>query len=118
MRRPGHPGLSYFWGLKIDDFQRDQRVERDPQDHRDAERDQHFGADAWRERRAGIGIDGAEAHGKQTKQRKKKEASERADKNRAMHRAEDHACSSSTSVPTKSFGCRKITGLPCAPMRG
>src|SRR3954466_16165047 len=28
------------------------------------------------------------------------------------------ACSSSTSVPQKSFGCRKSTGLPCAPIFG
>ena len=29
-----------------------------------------------------------------------------------------HACSSSTSVPLKSLGCRNSTGLPCAPILG
>jgi hypothetical protein len=29
-----------------------------------------------------------------------------------------HACSISTSVPQKSFGCRNSTGLPCAPIFG
>src|SRR5690606_9444431 len=31
---------------------------------------------------------------------------------------ETQACSSSTSVPFRSFGCRKTTGLPCAPIFG
>src|SRR5262245_20338684 len=29
-----------------------------------------------------------------------------------------YACSISTSVPQKSFGCRNSTGLPCAPILG
>lgn len=29
-----------------------------------------------------------------------------------------YTCSSSTSVPQKSFGCKNSTGLPCAPIFG
>src|SRR5690606_4516795 len=32
--------------------------------------------------------------------------------------AHGQTCSSSTSVPTKSLGCRNSTGLPCAPVFG
>ncbi len=123
-------GLSHFRRLdsaddrrvrpfsQIKNFKRDQRVEDHPQHHGNAAGHHDFHSKARSKRRTTVGIDfSAHSNRQQTEQREEPEDCERPEQDDAVDQR-DQTCSSSTNVPTKSFGCRKITGLPCAPIRG
>src|SRR5216683_3400308 len=58
----------------------------------------------------------ADAPGQHSEQRQPPDQKIDRDDRTSAHRA--YACSSSTSVPQKSFGWRNSTGLPCAPIFG
>ena len=55
------------------------------------------------------------ALGREPDRQRHQERDEPDDREEHQRGDDGHASSSSTSVPAKSFGCRKSTGLPCAP---